>query len=786
MNTIKIALLLIPCIIVTCLMKSTAQVNVIWANGIGSTSADIGQATAVDKHNNVYITGQISASTDFDPGPDSAMIYRTTVGDEDIFIAKYDPYGAYQWAISFGGNGNDKSYDIAVDDSGYIYITGIFWQICDFDPGPGVFNLSSNGFNDVFFAKYDSTGALVWAKRIGGIAQDYGRGIAVGNDGFIYLVGDFGEAVDFDANTGTAFMSSSGMSDVFITKYSTSGNYVWAKKIGTFHSEHAQDIALDASGNIYISGYFTGTTKFDPAGASVDITSTGGSDGFIAKYNNDGNFLWAQTLGGTGDDFAMGLTVDPSGTAFMTGYFVGSASFGSGLPPLVSSGSQDIFIAKYTSTGTPVWAKKVGGTTIDQGWGITLGKQNAVYITGRFNSSVIDFDPGSGVQNLYSAGGFDAYISKYDSSGNHLWVHGIGSASGDCGYGIAIDTAENIYLVGQYGNTISTNTSSGIKINTSNGGSDIFLFRLNDGCKNFIYHTEVACDSFTFNNQTYTSSGIYTDTFINHWGCDSIIRLALTINQSSIHNITAHYCDSVSINGTTYTSSGTVTHTYVSGSGCDSIVTYYLNIGSSDSITFSETACNIYHLNDTISYTTSGIYTNSFINQSGCDSTITLHLTVYNPEAIITQNGNILTASVADSYQWIECNSDEIIPGATSADYHVTVAGSYKVAITLNGCSDTSDCFAISPTTVTDPLSPEETIQVSPNPTHNELIVRLGKQHNNINYALYSTTGAKLTEEKNIKENVFKIDLSRYAEGIYLLILKDEKGLNRRIKIVKQ
>ncbi|MBI2967709.1 MAG: SBBP repeat-containing protein [Bacteroidetes bacterium] len=185
--------------------------NYQWTKSIGSTGYDFGSSVAIDAGGNAFITGYFSGTADFDPSAGTANL--TSVGGYDIFFAKYDSNGNYLWAKSIGSSGNDKGKGIAVDGSGNTYITGYFTGTADFDPSAGTANLTSVGFYDIFFAKYDSNGNYLWAKSIGSSVTDYGYSIAIDAGGNACITGSFTGTADFDPSAGTANLTPVGIYD---------------------------------------------------------------------------------------------------------------------------------------------------------------------------------------------------------------------------------------------------------------------------------------------------------------------------------------------------------------------------------------------------------------------------------------------------------------------------------------------------------------------------------------------------------------------------------------------
>lgn len=399
--------------------KLNASGNFVWAKRIGGNSvySDEGLSIAVDDSGNVYTTGIFGGTVDFDPGIGT---YNLTGSPTGMFISKLNASGNFVWAKQISGTGAVWGRSIAVDASGNVYTTGDFGGTADFDPGTGYFNLTSNGLQDIFVSKLDSSGNFIFAKQIGGTNYDYGISIAVDGSENVYTTGNFIGTVDFDpSGAGTYnFTSFSIVEDVFISKLDASGNFVWAKQIGGTGSDLGQSIAVDASGNVYTTGNFGGTADFDPGVGIYNLTNTfGGYDIFISKLSSSGNFVWAKNIGGTADNnSAYSIAVDGSGNVYTTGYFKNLVDFdpGAGTYNLGSVGGYDIFISQLDPSGNFILAKQIGGTNDDNGCSIDVDGNGNIYITGYFWGTA-DFNPNaSGIFNLSSAGGHDVFVCKFD------------------------------------------------------------------------------------------------------------------------------------------------------------------------------------------------------------------------------------------------------------------------------------------------------------------------------------------------------------------------------------
>jgi len=431
-----------------------------WSMSTGSPGDDRGQAVAVDDSGNVVMTGYFSGVVDFGGGALNSNAYPWADPNQitDVFVVKYLATGEHLWSRRIGGVANDRGLSIAVDSSGDVVVSGYCANPVDF--GNGVPVSGSTG-TDIFVAKYSgASGGYMWAKRFGGESDDYGYGVAVAANGDIFITGQFQGTVDF----GGGPLGSAGSSDIFIAKYTATGAYVWAKRIGGIGSEYGYGIAVDNSGDVIIIGRFSGT--LDLGGGAV--TCAGGYDSFIAKYSGaNGGYQWSRVFGSTGYDYANGVAVDGSGNVLVTGQFQGTVNFGGSA--LMSAGSYDIFTAKYSGlTGSHVWSKRFGSTSSDYGNGIAIDEVGNVIMTGAFYGTV-DFGGGPLVSS-----GLDVVVAKYTSSGSHMWSKKFGGAINQFGDDVAVNGGSNIAVTGYFENVIDF----GYGTHTSIGSYDVFIVTL--------------------------------------------------------------------------------------------------------------------------------------------------------------------------------------------------------------------------------------------------------------------------------------------------------------------
>ena len=425
-----------------------------WATQAGGTGWDRGYAITTDATENCYVTGYFKVTATF------GDITLTSSGDDDIFVAKMDANGNWQWATRAGGNSEDVGYGITIDDTGNCYVAGFFNGTATF----GDITLTSSGGADIFVAKLDSDGNWLWATRAGGSSWDEGNGITIDDAGNTYVTGSFYQIATF----GSYSITSSGNKDIFIAKLDSDGNWLWATEAGGSGFDDGDGITTDNEGNSYLTGRFEETASF----GSYSLTSNGSGDIFVAKMDAAGNWQWVTQAGGTDYERGNGIIIDDAGNSYVTGRFYETASFGS--YSLTSNGSSDIFIAKMDSNGNWLWATRAGGNSYDGGDGIKIDDAGNSYVTGYFVDTAT-----FGSYSLISSGLYDIFVAKMDTDGNWQWANRAGGNSEDVGYGITIDADGNSYVTGIFMDT-ATFGSYSLTSSGSYGYPDIFVAKLNN------------------------------------------------------------------------------------------------------------------------------------------------------------------------------------------------------------------------------------------------------------------------------------------------------------------
>lgn len=686
------------------LLAQTVKLD--WAGSMKGNSYDAGRAITLDKDGNVYATGYFSSTVDFDPGP--GVFNLTSSGAEDIFLSKYDASGKLIWAKSIGGFRYQAGYSITLDSTGNMYVTGIYFGTTDFDPGAGVTELTSNGNEDIFVCKYDNNGNLTWAKSFGGPTNDFCNDIVLDRSGNIYINGYFEQTADFDPGPGTFNLISTGSTDIFICKLNSSGNLVWAKRIGGPSSEGAFSIGLDEQNNVYSTGFYLATADFDPGPGIFNLSSDALGDGYIVKLNNAGNFMNAIEMGGNSRVSNNCLKIDKTGHIYIAGYFDGEADFdpGPNTRLLVSPvDDDDIFIAKYDLALNLVWVNQVGGPSFQKVFDIETDDANDIYLTGHY-SGTADFDPGAAEYKLTATGDPDIFILKLNPAGTFTWVAASTGPFYGSGYSLKLDPAKNIVIGGTYEGTIDFDPGPGEYKLTAAGQSEIFLQKLKQ-CPNAAQAETLniqSCTSYTLYNKTYHATGTYTHLVLNTFGCDSIIiTLNLTISRI-INTVDTNICE-----GEFYLAAGILQNktgiyydTLKTAAGCDSVVVTNLTVwdkpkpvlGNDRNLCEGETlildpgSFNSYLWQDQSTapqyvVTTPGTYLVTVSNQFNCKASarMTVRETVPLPGSFLPKDqplcsGNVLNINVPGyrSYAWST--------GATTPGIEIRNAGNYYLTVT--------------------------------------------------------------------------------------------------------
>jgi hypothetical protein len=399
------------------------------AKQTGSSKDDQPYGIAVDSRSNIYVAGRTLGNMDGNSNPSGT--------NYDLILLKYSFQGSLQWLKQVGDDETwEESNGVAIDSSDNVYITGT--------TSIGLNGISYIGGWDVFLVKYNSAGVIQWTKLIGGTETEFGYDVAVDPSGNAFVTG---------YTSGTLDGTSAGMSDIFLVKYNSSGVKQWTRQLGTSGHDYGYAVAVDSSGNAFVTGYTPGGLD----GNSFQGTNT--PDTFLVKYNSSGTKQWTEQVGEGAYNVGYDVTTDSSGNAYVTGYTRGT------IDGLTNQGGVDMFLMKYNSSGTRQWSRMLGTSEDNYGNGVALDSSNNIYVTGVTED---------GLDGNTSAGEDDIFLVKYNSSGTKQWTRQHGTSANDYGKKIAIDAKGYIYIVANGYGGIDGNTNSG-----SEGWGDIYLLKYN-------------------------------------------------------------------------------------------------------------------------------------------------------------------------------------------------------------------------------------------------------------------------------------------------------------------
>jgi len=415
---------------------------------------------------------------------------------------------SFEWAKRIGGPSDMSSVKMVAKD-GYVYTTGRFQGLVDFDPNAGISNLTSySGSGDIYVMKLDSLGNLVWRKRMGSNDEDEPSSMFVDDAGNVYITGEITGTADMDPGAGVYNLFGNNLGAMFVSKLDANGNFVWAKAAQTaagYANSYGGGIAVDSSGNVIIVGTYQ-SSSIDSVDMNPDSSAVyflpenpnGGVCFFVLKLNSSGNFTWAKHLicGGSYGSFTEVMT-DNAGNIISAGSFSGNVDFDPGAGDYTLPGPpnnvEDVFILKLNAAGNFVWAGSIGGYNNGSGedrvYGITSDPAGSIYLTGSFNGTN-DFDPDittTYLVNYIPGTSSSIYILKLNPTGKFVWVKALGASGAiNGGTGIFADDSGYVYTTGTFNDTLDFDPGIGTFNIIGRGGNyDIFLHKM-DTAGNFI------------------------------------------------------------------------------------------------------------------------------------------------------------------------------------------------------------------------------------------------------------------------------------------------------------
>lgn len=412
-----------------------------------------------------------------------------------FFFAHSSMGQALDFVKTFGGTSDDGIYDLETDKKGNIYATGWYKGAMDINPGPGVVSILSNGNRDGFVVKFDSLGNYIWSVHYGSTGQDEGSVITTDSSNNVIVAGRFSLTMTIAGGGNSRTLTAVDGRDIYLAKFDESGTLIWAYSFGGVGYDDAEEVATDADMNIYMAGSFNSVSiDFNPSPMATNILSSAtlNDDGYLLKLDSSGVFQWVQQFATPGWDEVAGFKITDNSKLWLTGYFSGNMSIQPGFPAMQSAGSSDVMITCFDLNGVLLKQVSIGGSGIDYAFGIDVSSEK-LYLSGAF-SQVVDFDPGTGMQNKTSNGGVDEFMLALDTSFAFRWCYAGGGLNNDVGLPVNIINDNAVLFGGYYGGNATLNFNGSSKTYTGTDPNNLYF---------------VICDSLgvAYRSFTYKSAG---------------------------------------------------------------------------------------------------------------------------------------------------------------------------------------------------------------------------------------------------------------------------------------
>ncbi len=745
-----------------------------WVKNIGGSGTDVGTEITSDADGNVIVCGRFETTMDSDPS--SGISNLVSAGDFDMVVIKFDSTGQFIWSKRVGGTGFDEFTNVECDALGNVILVGYFEGTVDLDPNVGVNSVTSQGISDLYVMKLSPEGETLWMHELTGASDESTGGLSVTSTGHIFVSGGFFGTTNFSTSTS---LTSAGENDAYVMKLNPDGTLNWVKQIGGTSFDYAWDLDTYTNGDVVLAGRFRDVVDFNPGVAVANGTSAGSNDGFLVRFNTNGDYVWHNTFGGTGFDEVWAVTTDLDNNTFTYGYFSGTVDLAPGVAVqnFTSNGSDDLFIQKFNPSGTMLWVKTFGGSELENSYDIATDSEGNVVVIGDYFNTV-DFDPGAGTFNMTSLGNNDIFMLQLDANGNFNWMQSIGSTFSQAGYALYIDNNNNILSTGTFSNNVDFNPGAG----TTNINAllfNMYVLKLAGFCALPTLASVVSSDQTVCEGETVT---LAINGNLN--GASSWAIHAGDCNGTPVISTVSSSATITPVGGETYFirgQGGCVT----SGQGtCTEI---NLTTNASFAIFENATICpgENYTFPDGSSLVVMETmqYESSLQTLAGCDSTITTSIDVVNlPTEIEATDSSIVILDFNPKsgvdIQWIDCNTNLPIAGETGPEFLFSGSGSFAVTLTNDNCTTTSDCFFVTDLPFMEAKNPE----VYPNPFLNSFTIR-GAEMGAVAF-LYTADGRLISETKVTGHEVIITELQELPAGIYILRISGKSGISN-VKITK-
>lgn len=491
-----------------------------WKAGIGGAGTEKASDICIDNLGNVYAGGGFQQTVDFNNDPNQVS-QLATFGTFDGYVSKYNTQGQFQWVKRIGSAGSDNVVALNTDSQNNLYVAGMFYNTIVLDSSNANSTIISNGYDDVYLAKFDAAGNFLWVKSFGGTYSDNLKDMDIDSHGNVYLIGNYADQVDFDPSNLTLIDTAAGMSDIYISKFDSQGNFKFVKTFGNANADEVgNSLAIDYAGNVFFAGEFNTSITI----ANNGLVAVGMSDSFVAKIDSAGNELWAKAFGGSDIEYARGITVDAQNFVIVTGHSrSASVQFATGNNTSIYNGHGlfDAYVVKFSNSGIYQWAQLFGGTNSQGANVVTVDNNNDIYTGGYFyGTNEIFFNDSISVTG--STSDQDAFVIKFNSSGVYQWVRKFGSPSLDEMVTCKFDSNDNLYYFTKtFGNPFDVDFSDTLNAYATAGSGDAVLIKYEHLCNLQAY--------LSVNN--YTITAMPSNASYQWFNCDSNSVIVGATNQ---------------------------------------------------------------------------------------------------------------------------------------------------------------------------------------------------------------------------------------------------------------
>lgn len=760
-----------------------------WAQQKSSNFFSGKNKTTVDADGNIYIGG-----------------YRNGA-DQFLYLRKLNPEGEELWDLTIGAPSSGGISAICLDDDNNILLTGSFSDTMDFDPGPGVFTLYTNGVSSGFLLKLDNDGNFIWANEMKatlGIAGAYFSPKTIDTDelGNVVIAGNYEGDYDVDPGPDDYILTAGAevlgtVHHLFFIKYSSDGELLWAFDLNNGGEYYGiRDIEINSAGEIYGAGYLSSTCDFDP-GPDSEYGGLGDSyaAAFVVKYSSLGEFVWVKVTekGEMGAAYGRGLVLDPGENLYIAGNYSGDIDFLAGPGEIAidpySGLEKGAYIQKMNPEGDIIWVRGLNGDLVI-GYDIALDEFNNVYTVGKFREEV-DFDPGPGYNFQDGSIRDNIFISKLTGDGDFVWGKALVSeGTNNRASSVVVDPVGDIIVSGIFFETLDFDPGPEVFELTQSPGtySNSYVLKLND-CDPLIAEeidTVNSCDPFYWDKTgtTYYESKEVVHLEPNESGCDSLFRLVYTDESYHLHYEIDTCGPYTWIDGITYYENTILTYEYTNEFGCDSVISLDLEHEILTSTTIVKCCEDEYTWIDGVTYDSDIITYDTLTSIYGCDSVVTLDLEFIWFSTLVSVLPNKLLVSDPDAdKQWLDCDDDmSIIPGQNASFFYPDEPGYYAVELERFGCKDTSDCVYYINTVGLEENGLLDGVSISPNPSEHSFFIDLNDLRD-VSLSVYNANGQLIYETTGINQPKFELDLSEYS-GVFILDITSN-NTSRKFKLIR-